>query len=1138
MKKYLTFVFSIVYLFLTAQKPVEDFNIYKKISVSNNLNTGKLDINIPLFDFNNITLNYRSDYVYPNKIQEPSIVGKNWNINLLGKITFVYEDMTPINSPVGETTAGFHAVNYDYCMLNTPVNQSKANIYTTPNLITSKYMPIKFYFSFLDYSGYIVYDNEGKFIVFCNNQDFKVIYNGPKCINLYNPIQSIPEFILIDNNGTKYYFGGDYDSADIIYEMIKYKYSNVYNNYLNSYYLRKHINYISGLSLKKVEYQNGKIIQAHYKSANRNLLDGFVNGGYYTNQDYNYTFPNNNNLILNNIFLEVLDSSVFDNYFNQFDPTTLNSTEIIENHFLFNKLTILDFVDFSNNERLVFSYSQNNNYLTKPYLDKISLFNTNNNLIKDIQFSYRNYPSVRGAFLDKLKINDEQYSFDYYSNFSSNNIIAGSYTTSSYYSGIGGLLKSVVYPTGAKQEYQYEQNEVSKVYTISNPNQLVDLKWFTDGNRIKTISEYESSNLINTKSYLYKNDNDSSSGILNMYEQSPSNDLMVYFSKVRKMYDDLTRYSTVTEINHGNDSYYYKDKIKYHFTDMTTNPDSLSVKKYSSGGPTFSRPLYIDKSSERGKLHLLQKFNSNNNLVYEESTKYTNFLKDVNPQLLSLSCNGCKISDDRYYVKINESYYAYEPVLPYLPISIIRKERLPNNIEIQTKTYMKYVNSSILWHPFPIEICNAIPIIDYPYFTEEKRTEYRIYNNDILRKNISCITSSCPPDTDLVGGKFSTYKYMYENNIVKPVLEIFNNKNNKVSLVEKVFKKNNSSNNLLELGKIRVSLFDSNFTKDAYNQAQVIEKNIYEIYDNKGNLIQYSTNNNIPITNIYGYGQTLPIAKIEGATYSEVLSALGVQNYTDSQIYIKSNLDVDQVTENSLIEELDNFRKSPLLSNYQTTTYTHNPLIGVTSTTTPSGMREIYRYDTFNRLEKIENINGEILKKFNYNYSKIKYYNSVKYKVFTKSNCPNGYVGSSSSYTVPSNAYSSFISQSDADLLAENDINTNGQNVANSNGTCTQSNCSLLMSLPGGGGVSAYSSYCTVGVGFSSGNNLPWSTTGVKIGKISGNCVPATDKLTSADSNGYWSIEVKANGDIIAKKISNAVANNTNINLNFSYNIN
>jgi hypothetical protein len=66
------------------------------------------------------------------------------------------------------------------------------------------------------------------------------------------------------------------------------------------------------------------------------------------------------------------------------------------------------------------------------------------------------------------------------------------------------------------------------------------------------------------------------------------------------------------------------------------------------------------------------------------------------------------------------------------------------------------------------------------------------------------------------------------------------------------------------------------------------------------------------------------------------------------------------------------------------------------------------------------------------------YYNAAQSQTFTRNNCASGFVGGLVTYTVPANTYSATTSQADANQLATNDMNANGQNYANANGTCTQ----------------------------------------------------------------------------------------------------
>lgn len=137
----------------------------------------------------------------------------------------------------------------------------------------------------------------------------------------------------------------------------------------------------------------------------------------------------------------------------------------------------------------------------------------------------------------------------------------------------------------------------------------------------------------------------------------------------------------------------------------------------------------------------------------------------------------------------------------------------------------------------------------------------------------------------------------------------------------------------------------------------------YEKYDSNGNLQQYRTKEGYPISIIWGYNNTLPIAKVEGTTYDEAMALIGA-----SDIVSKSDQDIDIPKQNALIAQLDSFRKNN--SRYFITTYTYDPLIGVTSITPPSGIREVYLYDTANRLMEIRegSQTGKILKEFKYNY--------------------------------------------------------------------------------------------------------------------------------------------------------------------------
>ncbi len=62
------------------------------------------------------------------------------------------------------------------------------------------------------------------------------------------------------------------------------------------------------------------------------------------------------------------------------------------------------------------------------------------------------------------------------------------------------------------------------------------------------------------------------------------------------------------------------------------------------------------------------------------------------------------------------------------------------------------------------------------------------------------------------------------------------------------------------------------------------------------------------------------------------------------------------------------FPKFPTIFPPSLTTYTYDPLIGVTSITDPRGETIYYHYDNFNRLEYVKDAQGKILSENEYHY--------------------------------------------------------------------------------------------------------------------------------------------------------------------------
>jgi YD repeat-containing protein len=135
--------------------------------------------------------------------------------------------------------------------------------------------------------------------------------------------------------------------------------------------------------------------------------------------------------------------------------------------------------------------------------------------------------------------------------------------------------------------------------------------------------------------------------------------------------------------------------------------------------------------------------------------------------------------------------------------------------------------------------------------------------------------------------------------------------------------------------------------------ANPLEKKVTYNYDTSGNLIEYTPENGTTSTIIWGYNKTLPIAKIENATYSQVASISGF----GTGFSIATSLTAAQET------ALRNGLTSSMI-----TTYTYKPLIGITSITDPKGDMTTYTYDALNRLKWVKDKNGNILSENQYHY--------------------------------------------------------------------------------------------------------------------------------------------------------------------------
>lgn len=200
----------------------------------------------------------------------------------------------------------------------------------------------------------------------------------------------------------------------------------------------------------------------------------------------------------------------------------------------------------------------------------------------------------------------------------------------------------------------------------------------------------------------------------------------------------------------------------------------------------------------------------------------------------------------------------------------------------------------------------------------------------------------------------------------------------------------------------------------------------FHSYDSKGNNLYVTKDDSIKVCYLWGYNHEYPIAEIKNASFTDVSS--GLVGITPEQLSSSMIPDMTKV---------DALRSK--LPNAQVSTFTFKPLVGITTMTDPRGITTTYDYDEYGSLISIRDHENHVLKQIKYNYSHLPtLYNTEQSGEFTRNNCGTGFIPSKVTYVVPANKYYSFVSVEEANQLAQNDVNVNGQNYANTKGNCVQ----------------------------------------------------------------------------------------------------
>ncbi|GEN70603.1 DUF5977 domain-containing protein [Chryseobacterium lathyri] len=1179
---------------------------YSETPVS--LYTGVPDISIPIYTIKEgdievpISISYHAGGIKVN--DEASSIGLGWSLNAGGRVSQImaggndfayrgyYYNSNISVAPMASVSEGC-IVNPDlnvtsqtssFYTTNIGISDNGGKVYYKTDLQPDLFLinlPGKTYKAYLDRAKTVQTDYPKFLIVGQENINFKLIPSSG-----YVPNQNGNNFNVINEIGTTYFF----DGAQEVSTPLTGTYITGASKYLTkikdlsgkevkfSYLPISHSDRLSGCKNTRLDntmyYTIGYTSKGGITTCNKQTIDeSYIEKIEFSNGKIEFAWSDREDV---NNSKKISSIKIYNTYklIKQFDfnydyliaNDNLNTSSIASwlgapnNKIFTHRLRLLDVTESITNQKHSFEYNSTNlpNKLSFS-LDFWGYFNGQNN-----SDTYIPDPTkyLKGHIFNITSFDNDATGYSYTDGGLTaggqpqNDIMTINWATNNKHyladrraslQSLAGILTSITYPTGGKTEFEYEPNTFSNYplqSLINNTNPGIENNYSSGGGvRIKSIKTKEKPGAEPiVKNYIYDE-------FTNNGTKLTSNGIL---AELPKYYEIENRCFRIFDIGSSWPVEPNTD-CGMAWVPGAQKPFKISIYEGipSQGMSTLSQGTAVGYSkvteqvTGKGKTENYFYNTFQKSCINLTSKGGLQFLENGNLiKSISYDNNNQLINEKVYNYKSNfndnlNTYFLEGRILDFSGLYMDGVGGSPANINaglIHNYTislYKSLLESTNTKEYFPAGSNNYV----------ETKT-LTTYNN----KYQPSIQKTSYPDTSFTETKYSYAlekgnQLMLSKNMVGIPLEIITTQTNNgiaktLSKTETVYPTSLPDS---QIGNFVLPKSVKSY--DLLNSSSAFTEVTLNKYDLKGNLIQYTAKDGTPVSIIWGYNYTLPIARIEGANYDNIAM------YINDIISTSNDDALNPVNEQALITAEDNLRKNANLANYQITTYTYDPLIGVTSITPSSGIREYYKYDMTNRLEKIVDINNKILKEFKYRYATIastNYPNEEKSETFTRTNCTGNGIGGTYTYIVPAGTYT------DVSILAANqkaldDININGQNMANQNGPCFfPVSCSFIFSSVIGNPQFSNNSTTTVNgtvyfkVYFSGyGIWQNWAN-GVNIGKVGPECVPSVNRTITFNESSFnrkWSIFIDTTGNCTATLISGTVdASSTNpLNFLFEY---
>ncbi|RFS24664.1 hypothetical protein DVR12_05530 [Chitinophaga silvatica] len=468
-----------------------------------------------------------------------------------------------------------------------------------------------------------------------------------------------------------------------------------------------------------------------------------------------------------------------------------------------------------------------------------------------------------------------------------------------------GTLNEITYPTGGKTRFTYQLNMEGNIYG--------------GGVIVSKIENFDQkSTLINRKSFSYKGFNGRFSTVPAYTYQALASD--GNHGCVRIDYNSSMQGDDVLPRN-----YFYNEVI---VTESGEDINKAQITKEIYKGDLQMYNVYKPYLSARYVYK--GTFPTDANILQQTTYNYTTVEIDSLKQYIYANAGTYLTPPGTQWDGLWEYYCATHYHQSYIGNIVKARQLLQLN---STVTEFDRVNNT-----------SISQITQYYYDSKSHfyptRTVHYLSNGDS-----SILKQVFVSDTLLTGTEETARNFMQRRRIVaSPIASIYSINNNHIK----------TSYTSFSVGTDSIALVRKISEKTGNNTLE--ERITFKQYDNEGNILEQAKYGDANEVYIWGYNKQYPVAKIIGSDYNTV------KTYFDNSILLSNN-----PNEQTLRNELDKIRVA-LKGKALVYTYTYKLLRGLSSETDPSGQTIYYEYDAVGRLIALRDMDQKIIKTFDYQF--------------------------------------------------------------------------------------------------------------------------------------------------------------------------